>query len=137
MDKNNSSQEDLWKQCPKGMLREVAVRNAERNRIQKDPGKPNKFDRRGLLKIAAAIAVTGGAGTIAYRSLFPAFKPFTPVTTVSPGGEYGGITCEMCLSNIEKYIQKGLEDHGLVAKMDKHLELCDSCRAKYDMMRNA
>jgi len=68
---------------------------------------------RQLLKIAAAVAVTTGAGVIGYQSLYPSV----------PSKGYGGISCATFRKNMDKYIQKGLEDQQLVAKMDKHLEL--------------
>ena len=126
MDKHNSGQEQLWKSCPKGMLREVADRSTEQNRIRKGHTGSNQVDRRRMLQIAAAVAVTAGAGTIAYRSLF---------APASSNG-YGGISCATCIKNFEKHIQKALEEQ-MVAKMDKHLELCKSCRMKYDRMLTA
>ena len=126
MDKHNSNQEQLWKQCPKGLLLQVASVGHEKNCHQKVTSQQSQFDRRRMLQIAAAVAVSAGAGTIAYRSLF---------ASASSMG-YGGISCSVCLANLEKHIQKGLEE-SLAAKMDQHLETCRTCRAKYDMMLNA
>ena len=126
-DKNNSSQDHLWEPCPQGMLLQVADRCSEQIRTRKSGAGSGQFDRRQLLKIAAAVAVTTGAGVIGYQSLY------APVSSKG----YGGISCTTCRKNLEKYIQKGLEDQQLVAKMDKHLELCKGCRAKHDMMQTA
>jgi len=140
MDNQNSSQEHLWKRCPKGMLRQVADRSKEQKRVQKSPRGQNQFDRRHLLKIAAAVAVTTGAGTIAYRSMSaptsmgPIGKP-TAAPAMAMG--YGGISCGTFISNLQKFIDEGLEDQELVAKMDKHLELCKGCKARYDRKQTA
>jgi len=126
MDKQTSNQDQLWQACPKGMLLEVAQRSAEQRGTHKASGETNQVDRRRMLQIAAAVAVTTGAGTIAYRSLF------APASSKG----YGGISCVVCRNNLHKYIEKSLEDQQLVAKMDKHLELCKNCQTKYDMMRS-
>ena len=148
MDKNNSSQDHLWEPCPKGMLLKVAEvcaekarqdslwepcpqgmllqvadRSSEQIRERKSQTSSGQFDRRQLLKIAAAVAVTTGAGVIGYQSLY------APVSSKG----YGGISCSTFRKNLDKYIQKGLEDQQLLPKMDKHLELCKPCQAKYDM----
>ena len=125
MDNTSSNQGQLWKQCPKGILRQVADRSANLNRCDET----NQFDRRKMLQIAAAVAVTAGAGTIAYHSLFnsPSVK--------SMG--YGGISCAKFISNMQKYIDEGLEDQELVACMDKHLELCKGCQARHERMLNS
>ena len=127
MDKQKAKQDQLWQQCPKGMLLQVAARGSEQNRTRNTSGEANQFDRRRMLQIAAAVAVSAGAGTIAYRSLFP------PVSSKG----YGGISCVTCIKHLDKYIQQALEDQQLAAQMEKHLELCKGCRAKYDMRRNA
>lgn len=115
------------------MIQQVADRRdkdrsaKELNRSQHGVGTTLSTDRRTMLKIAAAVAVTAGAGTIAYRSVF---------APVAPSG-YGGLTCKSCVENLPKYIQKCLEDRQLVAQMDEHLRLCPGCRARFDQMKNA
>ena len=126
-EKNNSNQDHLWEPCPQGMLLQVADRSSEQIRERKSQTGSGQFDRRQLLKIAAAVAVTTGAGVIGYQSLYPRV----------PSKGYGGISCATFRKNMEKYIQKGIEDQQLVAKMDKHLKLCKPCQAKYDMMQTA
>ena len=126
-EKNNSNQDHLWEPCPQGMLLQVADRSSEQIRERKSQTGSGQFDRRQLLKIAAAVAVTTGAGVIGYQSLYPSV----------PSKGYGGISCATFRKNMDKYIQKGLEDQQLVAKMDKHLELCKGCKARYDRKQTA
>ena len=120
-------QDSLWEPCPQGMLLQVADRSTEKIRHRKSQADSGQFDRRQLLKIAAAVAVTTGAGVIGYRSL----------VAPMPSKGYGGISCTTCRKNLKKYIQKGIEDQQFLAKMDKHLELCKGCKAKLDMMQTA
>ena len=100
-EKNNSNQDHLWEPCPQGMLLQVADRSSEQIRERKSQTGSGQFDRRQLLKIAAAVAVTTGAGVIGYQSLYPRV----------PSKGYGGISCATFRKNMEKYIQKGIEDH--------------------------
>ncbi len=127
MANKSPNQEQLWKRCPQGVLHRVANRTEKRNTARKGLGGSQQFDRRRMLQIAAAVAVTTGAGTLAYQSLFPRVK--------SKG--YGGISCSDFLSNLQKHIDKSLDDQQLVASMDEHLKLCKPCRARYEKMRNA
>lgn len=128
MDNNNSKQDQVWQKCPKGMIQKVADRSAEGlSRIQLGVDTTLSTDRRAMLKIAAAIVVTAGAGTIAYRSVFAPVAPNT----------HGGLTCKSCVENLPKYMEKRLEDQRMVAKMDEHLRLCAGCRARFDQMKNA
>lgn len=126
-EKNNLSADHLWEPCPQGMLVQVADSCSKQIRDRKSQAGSGQFDRRQLLKIAAAVAVTTGAGVIGYQSLY------APVSSKG----YGGISCGTFRKNLEKYIQKGVEDQQLAAKMDKHLELCKGCQAKYNMMKTA
>jgi len=120
--KENPNEDQLWKRCPQGMLRDVADRSAERSRAQ-DSDAPNQFDRRRLLQLAAGIAITAGAGTIAYRSLYPL--------------NAGSITCNTFLTNLKKFTQEGLDDQQLIAQMDQHRKECKSCKRHYDRAVNA
>lgn len=133
MENNNSNQEHHWNRCPKGMLREVARRSSEQDRIEKGAGGQNHFDRRRLLQLAGAIVVTAGAGTIAYQSLFPQVEQIPFPRAHSKG--YGGINCHTFLANMKAHIEKGLKDQELIASMDEHLRLCEPCQEKYDKMR--
>jgi hypothetical protein len=127
MDTKKIKQDDLWKPCPKGMIQRVADRTVEESRVDRTVGKKNDLDRRRILQIAAAVAVTTAAGTIAYRSQF------------APASRKGqrGITCGTCVKNIKQYVQKTLDDQQLATKMDAHLKKCKSCRAKYEQIRLA
>ena len=138
MDSQNSNKERLWEQCPEGMLRNVADRRAGEHRLQQAAAEENQFDRRQLLQLAGAVAVSVGAGTLAYRSLYPHEGPNQthPMANWTPT-PFDGVTCDVCIANLQNYMQKSIDEQKLVAKMDEHLKICPSCRAKLDEMRSS
>ena len=126
MENPTLNKDKLWRKCPPGLLQQVVGRGKERCH-KKNTSKDGAFDRRRLLQIAAAVAVTSGAGTIAYRSMFAPVAPAAPTA----------LSCTKCISLIPKYLEKSIEDQQLVAQMDKHLGFCPKCQSKLDMMQNS
>ncbi len=125
MDHHNPNHDHLWLPCPTGMIQKVADQPEGTLRNQDSVAKNGLPNRRGMLMTAAAVAVSAGVGTIAYRSLFAPVDPRA----------LGGLTCSQCREHLQKYIDKTIEDRTLIAQIDEHLKLCPKCSAKYNMMQ--
>ena len=129
MNKNDAQNDALWEPCPSGKIQTVIDQTAPTLR-QPPAGCEGAVDRRGLLKIAAAVAVGAGAAVLTYRLSNPT-KPRMNSTVLA------GISCAEVYEKLPEYIDQSIEDRELTTKIGDHLKLCSHCLKAYEQMKES
>ena len=131
MDNKNTKIDELWKPCPTGMIQQVVDQTGP-TLAQASPDTKGGMDRRGLLKIAAAVAVVAGAGALTYR-LYDSAKP----KLHNYNFVHAGISCEDVLAKLSEYNDQTIEDKELTERIEGHLKTCPKCGTAFETIKES
>lgn len=128
----NNSDAD-WVQCPAGMIQNVA------NSVKVDFGSRNTavLDRRQILTAAATVAGVAVLGGVLYSTSDNGSSGEAESGNPMMAKNHAGISCADVVAVLPAYIASEMQDQQEVAKVAKHIELCQKCREFYQYQLNS